>query len=90
MADNRNSRIAVRFSVPFSKEQCIYHSLDFISTDLEIIDIYRDVLHTRIIVHLFFLPSLSWEQCQESYRRFYDYTDKIFEDVHESESDSES
>lgn len=90
MAVKKNSRIAVRFSVPFSKEQCLYHSLDFINTDFETIDIYRDVLHTRIIVHLVFLPSLSWEQCQESYRRIFDCTDLIFEDVHESEFDFES
>lgn len=30
MADKKNSRIAVRFSVPFSKELSLIHSLDFI------------------------------------------------------------
>lgn len=90
MTDKKNSRTAVRFSVPFSKEQCLYHSLDFINSYLETIDIYRDVLHTCLIVHLVFLPSLSCEQCQESYRHFYDCTDIIFEDVHESYTDQES
>lgn len=90
MADKSNLRTVVRFTVPFSKEVAFYRSLVFINTDLETIDVYRDVLHTRVIVHLAFLPSLSREQCQESYRRFYDYTDIFFEDVCESDSDSES
>lgn len=89
MAD-KISRTAVRFCVPFSKEVSFYDSLDHICSDLEVIDIYRDELHTSLIVHLVFRPSLSWEQCHESFRCFYDYTDMIFEDVRVSDIDPES
>lgn len=90
MADKKNSRTAVRFSVPTFKTGSFFESLCFIDSDLEVIDIYRDVLHTRLIVHLVFLPSLSWEQCHESFRRYCDNLDFDIDDVRESDIDPES
>lgn len=78
------------FTVPFSKTRSFYDALRLIEFDLQVIHTFRDDLHAYLIVSLHYRPSLSWEECKESFRVFRDHLDFDIDNVHESDTDQKS